>query len=267
MSGNLSSGARSYELKLDAKSVTVCPPLEVPSDSSWVYVLHRRTRFGRLVGESDILYIGQGDAKRVKSFEDGRHSVIGRLRRLVGDSTEVFDLSVAPVASSALEESRRLQRYLEEHCELPPLNRRSEGYLVGRFLAAIFDQRDVPGQFRYRAFPHGSGDGTCSVLNIWTGERGAPEGWSSTLVWVWPESWNYSLNRTASLKDYAGYVLLVRPSSKGCDLPEELGQWRAGARIVRKSSEVIDLTGLTKVGLEHERVLESCSKWFGETHD
>lgn len=93
--------------------------------------------------QSHILYIGraQGTA-RLRQLVDGTHSALGALRvflRAVGGPRPGQLARVLRPDDAPLQEVRALQAYASAFGELPPLNRRDEGYIsgwVGRAIAA-----------------------------------------------------------------------------------------------------------------------------------
>ncbi|OGF15816.1 hypothetical protein A3D54_01190 [Candidatus Falkowbacteria bacterium RIFCSPHIGHO2_02_FULL_45_15] len=107
-----------------------------------VYVLILNKEFGRLIGSTDILYIGQsGGAKngkgrfiyeRLNDYRVGSknapqdkriHDTIEKLI-LKGDKVILFYKKIDKEKCKIIE-SELLRQFFEEHLELPPLNRQS----------------------------------------------------------------------------------------------------------------------------------------------
>ncbi len=112
-----------YRLR-DISSGEITPPSE-----SGVYVLRLNRSFGRLKGESDILYIGSTSdiyQRIVENYLEGRGGkTTQRIRYYIFDREylELIEISwVTSINPKQLEEEL-LKKYEEEHHELPPWNR------------------------------------------------------------------------------------------------------------------------------------------------
>jgi hypothetical protein len=100
-----------------------------------VYILSQAQEFGRLRGRSRLLYIGstgqlggnsQSCRLRIYCYPNGRHALEMKRRTELAIATgAVLSLSWKRLESSPAakaEESILLNRYLQEHHELPPFN-------------------------------------------------------------------------------------------------------------------------------------------------
>ncbi len=103
-----------------------------------VYALLHQDEFGRLQGQSRILYVGKtgrlgGDSQscrlRIYRYPNGNHArELRRRSALLTDAGIVVVLKwkyVGSTAEATAEESRLLSEYKAEHGELPPFNSRS----------------------------------------------------------------------------------------------------------------------------------------------
>lgn len=103
-----------------------------------VYVLLHEHPFGRLRGESRVLYIGStgmlgGDSDscrlRIYRYPNGPHArELRRRTQLLVDSgfTLTFQWKAAETKEASITlESRLIEQYVEKHWELPPFNGRN----------------------------------------------------------------------------------------------------------------------------------------------
>lgn len=95
-----------------------------------VYALRLRGKqFGRLRGESDLVYIGCATEGTVRDrlenhLRSDGSNVAARLRDVLAvGSLEVAWKVVDKAEEASTEEARLLRLYVQQHCELPPVNR------------------------------------------------------------------------------------------------------------------------------------------------
>ena len=95
-----------------------------------VYVIRRDggQRFGRLQGESDILYIGSTEAKRGLRQRLRSYLHLGPTQwtnKRINELAKKYEMEVAwcQCDEPGNLENQLLRQYLSEHDELPPLNR------------------------------------------------------------------------------------------------------------------------------------------------
>jgi hypothetical protein len=103
--------------------------IEKAPDVQGAYVLRRAQgqRFGRLRGESDIMYIGSSEGKhglrrRLRFFlHPGRRQLTSQR---INEMAKKYEMEVAwcPCDEARNLEHQLLQRYVLDHDELPPLN-------------------------------------------------------------------------------------------------------------------------------------------------
>lgn len=131
---------------------------EVGSEPAVYALLHARP-FGRLKGESAILYIGctsqlggvsESCRLRIYRYPNGPHAheLRRRMKVLVDSGIQVtlcWKHYVSETEAWA-EEARLLQQYAEEHCELPPFNgRRESGRGRQRARSGLWNFRSIEG--------------------------------------------------------------------------------------------------------------------------
>jgi len=107
--------------------------LEKLPASSGVYIIRNKKCFGRLIGDSDILYIGKADNKkglkhRIKFyFKPGiNQRTSKRINALIlGDYKDRIEISwmIIDPENTKEKEKELLTKYLKDHGELPPWNR------------------------------------------------------------------------------------------------------------------------------------------------
>ena len=109
-----------------------------------VYVIRMTggQRFGRLRGESDILYIGSTEAKRGLRQRLRQYLHPGPTQwtnKRVNQLAKKYEMEVAwyPCDEAGNLEHQLLRRYLEQHDELPPLNHASRKKLKKALLETI----------------------------------------------------------------------------------------------------------------------------------
>lgn len=99
-----------------------------------VYVFRLHRSFGRINGESDILYIGKSGKSirsRLKCHPFNRTSM-----RILG-LIEVAWKACASGAEANVLESRLIGRYQRKHLELPPFNRQQPFTLFQQYLSSF----------------------------------------------------------------------------------------------------------------------------------
>ncbi len=178
-----------------------------------VYEIRAPQDIPRLRAGSPVLYIGRsGDlSARLSQLADWGHNatsrVVDALQRadLWGQTAvpdRVLTLTATVIegdhADPELEEVRRLARFLNQHCELPPLNRSLSGYLP--FLAL---QRILEGiSTRLHDLRH-FGPSRLKVRKAWDHEAQAINYVELavagvdrlSLAWTWPAAWQTSVRR------------------------------------------------------------------------
>jgi len=102
----------------------------------------RGRHFGRLHGESDILYIGSTEAKRGLRQRLRQYLYPGPTQwtnKRVNELAKKYEMEVAwyPCDEASDLEHQLLRRYLEQHDELPPLNHASRKKLKKALLKTI----------------------------------------------------------------------------------------------------------------------------------
>ena|ERR1700674_3954964 len=90
----------------------------------FVYAFRTPLVFGRVKGESDLVYIGSGTGRRLESHLSKRPKS-DRLNRIAQEygGLEVSWKQFATKADAIELESKLLDKYQHEHLELPPVNR------------------------------------------------------------------------------------------------------------------------------------------------
>jgi hypothetical protein len=93
----------------------------------YIFRIAQSKRFGRLKGESDILYIGstkcnRGLRGRLEQYFTPAHSQLTNIR--IHAMAKKYDMEVAwyPYTEAGNLEHQLLRRYIGDHDELPPLN-------------------------------------------------------------------------------------------------------------------------------------------------
>jgi len=117
-----------YPFNLEAEQILIA---NLPRTHG-VYIIRRKHHFGRFIGESDISFIGSATKKnglkeRIRQYyhPGPTQRTNQRILKLLNNIKD-FELSYKEVASivKAREiEKSILQRFEEEHGELPPLSR------------------------------------------------------------------------------------------------------------------------------------------------
>ena len=109
--------------------------VRLPSEGCYVYAFRLDRRFGRLRGESDILYFGctkkcQGLNQRIKeNYLEGKGGrTTQRIHRYLFEygyleHVEIAWIRVGSEEEAKVKESEFLKLYEEQHHELPPWNR------------------------------------------------------------------------------------------------------------------------------------------------
>ena len=93
----------------------------------YIFRMAQSKRFGRLKGESDILYIGsakggRGLRGRLQQYFSPGHRQLTNIR--IHAMAKKYDMEIAwyPYAEASNLELQLLRQYFEDHDELPPLN-------------------------------------------------------------------------------------------------------------------------------------------------
>lgn len=93
----------------------------------YIFRMAQSKRFGRLKGESDILYIGstkgsRGLRGRLQQYFSPGHGQFTNIR--IHSMAKKYNMEIAwcPYAEAGNLELQLLRRYFEDHDELPPLN-------------------------------------------------------------------------------------------------------------------------------------------------
>lgn len=104
-----------------------------------VYIFRLSKRFGRVQGESDLLYIGLARANLARTLAGHRHRGVGRVLELVRGvgHLQVAWKSCAGRLDAERTESRLLAGYAREHIELPPLNRQQSLAVWQRYISSL----------------------------------------------------------------------------------------------------------------------------------
>lgn len=181
---------------------------------------------GRAVGESTILYIGEGKANRPGQLFHGRHSAnakLGRLAYALGQKqtpealhVRVWVKSCVNKQESVLEEARLLNQIAVVYGETPPCNARWEGWVAPRLLKALAKVAIAGSTSRttqWWACPpypwpqNTDGGPACTTIDFFRGSGPGDrirDNWVCSLAWVWPASWH-------TLQDNAPHQHIVQP--------------------------------------------------------
>lgn len=220
-----------------------------PSAGAFVYVILDKAPRPRLAGHSALLYVGRGDSNRVKALRAGTHPVFARMRRaepaITNSGQPRLEVSVyaLPTPLSKLEETKFLHQFQLKHGELPPFNRRAEGWLAGRYLDAL---AEVLIQRVEGAAHNGARDWPLAGATAVTVRWSKRENDVATLVWIWPTEWVVEAasgpDATASGASDRGKLLVCRVAD-GRDLPQVLApeKWTPGTKVTAS----VDAGGLT----------------------
>lgn len=114
------------------------PALSKAPETPGVYIFRLSECFGRMQGESDIVYIGS--AKNMKRRLTGhRLAAIGSLARVprYGGTLQVAWKSCREESEAISEESRLLRKYARQHIDHPPLNRQQPLKVWQQYLEAL----------------------------------------------------------------------------------------------------------------------------------
>ncbi len=197
------------------------------TDSHCVYVIQRvqptdacaPMPVARAVGESAILYVGEGNAKRPGQLFHRRHSAnakLGRLAYALGKKQtpealyiRVWVKGCVEKIEAMLEEARYLNQITLACGETPPCNARWEGWVAPQLLkalseVAIASSTDPTAQWwacTPYAWPRNTEAGpACTTIDIFKGSGPGDwshENWVCSLAWVWPASWHTLQGNTA----------------------------------------------------------------------
>ncbi len=157
----------------------------------------------RLRGVSPVLYVGS--AKRLGQRLTPRHHILPRLAAVAAalEFTPILKVhelgrgdspASLPVGAWArLQETHALADYQRNHLELPPLNRRSEGFVPGRAMEAMAQALTAPGTSPVRDHLSACDEAWSALTYVSLIARGRgrqprhrpmPQ-----LMWTWPEAW------------------------------------------------------------------------------
>lgn len=123
----------------------------------YIFRTAQSKRFGRLKGESDILYIGstkggRGLRGRLQQYFSPGHRQLTNIR--IHAMAKKYDMEIAwyPCAEAGNLELQLLRRYIDDHDELPPLNHAGRNLLEkaltetsvfgDKMILEVFDKKD-----------------------------------------------------------------------------------------------------------------------------
>lgn len=190
----------------------------------------------RAIGESNTLYIGQGDAARLRLLLNEKHHALVRLQEFNAISDAMlqpkltyscwFKTADNPagdvLTDSEIAEIGLLNDFLRKHGELPLLNRKHEGWAAGKVLKAL-------AQRLTGADPTILDGHTAGWSMVW---GTANHGGDFVLAWLWPASW---LAGEFDSPKHRGDLLLIRPGTGGEELPAVLNpshpKWNQHVRV------------------------------------
>ena len=171
--------------------------------ASGVYRVLAERALPRLRGESPVLYVGS--AERLGDRLTPRHHVLPQLASLTAELDHALTLEVHGVAAgeaplglpedawARLLETHALADYQRKHLELPPLNRRSEGFVPGRTMEAVARVLAGKDESRIRGHLPACDEVWSAVTYVPLLARGRgrqprhrpmPQ-----VLWTWPEEW------------------------------------------------------------------------------
>lgn len=171
--------------------------------ASGVYRVLAERALPRLRGESPVLYVGS--AERLGDRLTPRHHVLPQLASLTAELDLALTLEVHGVAAgeaplglpedawARLLETHALADYQRKHLELPPLNRRSEGFVPGRAMEAVAQVLAGKDESRIRGHLLACDEAWSAVTYVPLLVRGRsrqprhrpmPQ-----VLWTWPEKW------------------------------------------------------------------------------
>lgn len=180
----------------------------------------------RAVGETTVLYVGEGKATRPVDLFRRQHSANAKLGRLafalsrhardVELHVQVWGKGCKDKRAAVLAEAQLLNQIALACGETPPCNSRWEGWVTPRLLAALADVAIENSKGRATswtagapyAWPRGTTTGPAgTVVDIFRGD--SPQHhvrarWECSLAWVWPASWH-------TLRDNVGDQAVVQP--------------------------------------------------------
>lgn len=162
-----------------------------------VYVVASAEPFGRVVGKSNVLYVGHGQPTRVSQLANNTHSATRALRRVGVTGSREIQICwrrVRPndgrMEVSALAEAALLEHVAATTGEIPPCNLRWEGHFAGRMLTEMIGHVAGSGRRRVSA----SYDWPASLEDTQMAPLQSPGStWcdltaSCSLGWIWPNA-------------------------------------------------------------------------------
>jgi hypothetical protein len=122
------------------------PALERAPETSGVYVFKLSRCFGRMRGESDIVYVGLAEKSIKGRLGSHRYTEIGLSTNLVEDfgTLQVAWKPCGSDSEARFMESTILGRHRRDHVELPPFNRQQPFKVLQQYFEALGQLGNVP---------------------------------------------------------------------------------------------------------------------------
>lgn len=246
------------------KGWTLLTEASCPASGSFVYKFWcNNAAPARAIGDSRVLYVGQGDVARLRLLLQGKHHAQGRLRdfNTISRAKGRPDLEVSywfkaaestagVLSDSEIAEIGLLNDFLRDHGELPLLNRKHEGWAAGRVLQAL--ARRLSGAKTATVV-----DGPVAGWSMVWGK--ASKGGDFVLAWLWPKAWH---SDSVEAPYTRGDLLLIRLDKRGEGLPTVLNpghdNWNPESKVTARcpasalagasaGQSSVELLGLWKV--------------------
>ncbi len=181
---------------------------------------------------SRLLYVGMGQISRPQLLRQGLHSAshaLNQYRRSRGGNNLTVELWVCPADNCALQEVMVLNACAREYGELPPANRKWEGYLSGEVLRemarwSLAEESPSRGRVSVYEWPE------ASPTSVWADVMNGTE-WRFSLGWFFTPA--LLTGRVPPVPHLTGRLLLVAGRGAGNELADypDFKSWGAGGAL------------------------------------